>query len=243
MQIIKKNIIKITILILILLSISALYLKYNLYKHEKENIEEEVTENVKKEQEVKNENIKKINIDIKGAIQNPGVYEVEENSKVIDAVKISGGLTTEADTTYINLAKKLKDEMVIVIYTKNQIEEAKKKQTQSIINDTTKSCICPKISNDACINQKETVTSNEKNTIAETTTILESNKDETSKKVNINTAGKEELQTLSGIGEGKAEAIMKYREENGNFKVIEDITKVSGIGEAVYEKIKDNITV
>lgn len=242
MQIIKKYIIKIVILILVLLSISALYLKYNLYRHEKENIEEEIEEDITKEEVVvKKENIKKINVDIKGAIKNPGVYELEENSKVIDVVKMSGGLTTEADTTYINLAKKLKDEMVIIIYTKNQMEEAKKKETKSIVNDTTKSCTCPKISNDACINQKDTISSNEKNTTIETTT--ESNKDETSKKVNINTANKEELQTLNGIGEGKAEAIIKYREENGNFKSIEDITKVSGIGETIYEKIKDNITV
>ena len=49
--------------------------------------------------------------------------------------------------------------------------------------------------------------------------------------------------TLSGIGESKAKSIISYREENGNFNEIEDITKVSGIGQALYEKIKDYITV
>ena len=48
--------------------------------------------------------------------------------------------------------------------------------------------------------------------------------------------------TLSGIGESKANAIISYRQENGEFKSIEDIKNVSGIGDAVYEKIKNNIT-
>ena len=49
--------------------------------------------------------------------------------------------------------------------------------------------------------------------------------------------------TLPGIGESKANSIITYREQNGNFKTIEDITKVSGIGESMYEKIKDHITI
>lgn len=62
-------------------------------------------------------------------------------------------------------------------------------------------------------------------------------------KVNINTAAKEQLMTLSGIGESKADSIIKYRTENGSFSAVEDITKVSGIGEAMFNKIKDDITV
>ena len=61
--------------------------------------------------------------------------------------------------------------------------------------------------------------------------------------ININTATSEELQSLSGIGQAKAEAIIAYREDNGDFTSIEDITNVSGIGESTYEKIKDQITV
>ena len=48
---------------------------------------------------------------------------------------------------------------------------------------------------------------------------------------------------LSGIGESKADAIINYRKENGNFKKIEDIKNVDGIGDAVYEKIKNNISI
>ncbi|WP_409509004.1 helix-hairpin-helix domain-containing protein [Bacillus spizizenii] len=61
--------------------------------------------------------------------------------------------------------------------------------------------------------------------------------------VNINTATLEELQGISGMGPSKAEAIIAYREENGRFQTIEDITKVSGIGEKSFEKIKSSITV
>ena len=65
----------------------------------------------------------------------------------------------------------------------------------------------------------------------------------TSGKVNINTASKELLMTLPGIGEAKAESIIKYREENGGFKNIQDIMNISGIKEGAFQKIKDLITV
>lgn len=62
-------------------------------------------------------------------------------------------------------------------------------------------------------------------------------------RVNINTASEQELSAISGIGAGKAAAIVQYRQENGSFSSVEDIMKVSGIKEGTYEKIKDKITV
>lgn len=62
-------------------------------------------------------------------------------------------------------------------------------------------------------------------------------------KVNINTATKEQLMTLPGIGEVKAEAILTYRADNGGFPSVEAIREISGIGEKSYEKLKDLITV
>lgn len=62
-------------------------------------------------------------------------------------------------------------------------------------------------------------------------------------KVNINTASKETLMTLAGIGEARAEAILAYRQTAGAFQTIEDIMKVSGIKESAFQKIKDDITV
>ena len=61
--------------------------------------------------------------------------------------------------------------------------------------------------------------------------------------ININTANLEQLMKISGVGKTKAEAIISYREKNGDFKKKEDITKVCGIGKATFEKIKDKIEV
>ena len=61
--------------------------------------------------------------------------------------------------------------------------------------------------------------------------------------ININIANLEQLMKISGVGKTKAEAIISYREKNGDFKKKEDITKVRGIGKATFEKIKDKIEV
>ena len=61
--------------------------------------------------------------------------------------------------------------------------------------------------------------------------------------VNINTAGPEELDTLPGIGPALAQRIIQYRETHGPFQTVEDLKKVSGIGEKSFEKLKDKITV
>lgn len=61
--------------------------------------------------------------------------------------------------------------------------------------------------------------------------------------VDINTAGRDELMGLTGIGATRAEAIIAYRDEHGSFSSAEDIKNVSGIGESIFEKIKDKITV
>lgn len=62
-------------------------------------------------------------------------------------------------------------------------------------------------------------------------------------KININTAGKEELMTLPGIGQSKAELILSYRESKGNFEKIEELMEIEGIKEGVFNKIKDKIIV
>lgn len=62
-------------------------------------------------------------------------------------------------------------------------------------------------------------------------------------KVNLNLATKEQLMTLRGIGEARAEDIIRYRTEHGKFEKIEDIMQISGIKESAFEKIKEDITV
>lgn len=70
-----------------------------------------------------------------------------------------------------------------------------------------------------------------------------SDTDDVSAKININTADAAKLDELPGIGPAKAEAIIKYREENGDFGSVEDIKKVNGIGDKLFENMKDMITV
>ena len=62
-------------------------------------------------------------------------------------------------------------------------------------------------------------------------------------KVNLNTASKEQLMTLSGIGEAKAASIIAYREEHGGFQKIEELMEVEGIKEGVFNKVRDQIRV
>lgn len=183
-------------------------------------------------EEPKEPETSKIKIDIKGEIKHPGVYQLEEGDRVSDAIKISGGLTENADTELINLSKTLKDEMVIIIYNKNEIEKLKQEQKEpkTIIEYIEKDCSCPDTINDACIKEnKQSQKTGEK----------ELTKDN---KISLNTGTLEELQTLPGIGESKAKQIIKYREENNGFKTIEEIKNISGIGESTFEKFKDYIT-
>ena len=182
---------------------------------QKEIIKKEEKSNKKEKVETEN----KVIIDIKGEIVNPGVYELNDKNNVNDAINMAGGLTKNSDTSNINLSKKLSDEMVIIVYSKKEIENFKKE----------KEITCPPCNN-ACINK-----SDEKAKIAEEA----KNQNE---KININSATIEELLQLNGIGEAKANAIIEYRTKNGDFKTIEDIKNVSGIGEAAFEKIKDQIT-
>ena len=190
-----------------------LYIIGFLYFEEKTNnikIPTQETIIIEKEEPIiEEEIIKYIYVDIKGAIKKPGVYKLEENSRIIDAINISGGLNKNANTSYTNLSKKLTDAEVIKIYTNDEIKKLEKENPQEL----------PKIEEEV------------KNEIIE------------NPKININTADLKTLQTLSGIGESKANSIIEYRTTNGNFKSIEDIKNVSGISEALYEKIKDFITI
>ena len=67
--------------------------------------------------------------------------------------------------------------------------------------------------------------------------------EESSDKININTASKTQLMELPGVGEAKAKQIVSYRETHGRFQKIEDIMLISGIKEALFEQIKEYITV
>ena len=93
-------------------------------------------------------------VDIKGAVKNPGVYEVSSNSRIIDVIKKAGNLKKNADTSIINLSKKVKDEMYIIIYTKEELSDYKEKiiPSSKIVKEVEERIICPDTDNDGCIN-------------------------------------------------------------------------------------------
>ena len=147
-------------------------------------------------------------VDIKGAVNKPGVYFVSDGMIVNDVIELAGGLKKNAYTDNINLSLKLKNEMVIYVSNKNEMTST----TKQVLNDV------------KVTNESKSIDNN------------------TNGLVNINTASLDELLTVSGIGKSKAEAIIAYR-KNSEFKTIEDIKNVSGIGDALFEQIKNYITV
>lgn len=230
---------KLELLIIVLLLGTICFLVWNSYfKKDKVLLEDDdvnlISDNLEKVEESSNVSEEKyILVDIKGEVKKPGVYKLKENSRVIDAINASGGLTKKAYTKYINLSKILKDENVIIVNSTSEIKKVSSGNniTEVKINNNSK--------NSASISESELITNdNVKSEEDNTGNSLESNI-----KVNINTATKEELMKLSNIGESKAEKIIDYRTANGNFNSIEDIKKVSGIGDKLYDSIKENITV
>lgn len=166
----------------------------------------------------------KLYFDIKGSVKKPGVYEFTQGDKIIDAINKAGGLTKNATTNNLNLSKKLTNEMVIYVFSKNELTTTKAYEPVSNASE----CKCETIEINNCVDKNTT---------------NESNNDTVLAKININTDNKEKLMTISGIGSSKADAIIEYRTKNGNFKTTEDIMNVSGISKTIYDKIKDIITV
>ena len=172
-----------------------------------------------------------INVDIKGAVNNPGVYQVSLGSIVNDVIALAGGFTKDAYQNNLNLSKKVSDEMVIYVY--------KTKEMTKEDNTSSNVCEVPSYTITQCTENKESIIISENNVNNTSDTTNQNN----NSLININTADKTSLMELSGIGEAKAQAIIDYRNNVSEFKKIEDILNVSGIGDSVFAQIKDYITV
>ncbi len=135
-----------------------------------------------------------------GAVVNPGVYELPENSRVYEAVAMAGGMTEDAGTEAVNQAEIVTDGQMLRIPTIAEVLAAQ--EDASGDSGATDDGL-----------------------------------------LNINQAEVADFMTLPGIGQSKAEALVKYREEHGKFSSIEEIMNVDGIKEGVFNKIKDSIKV
>ena len=184
----------------------------------------ENNENIKNKETNKN----KIVIYIIGEVKQEGVYELDEDSRISDAIEKAGGTKENADLSQINLAYKIEDGMRIYIPQKGELVQDKEK-----IEDKTQEVVTGK-STDITTSIQVNANSNSSTNKNSKTNI---------EKININKATQTELETLPGVGPSTAEKIIAYRKQNGNFKNIEDIMNVNGIGESKYNKIKDLISV
>jgi competence protein ComEA len=136
-----------------------------------------------------------LTVDVDGAVDQPGIYQLPVNSRINDAILAAGGPLTDANLDSINRAALLKDGMKIYIPAQGEQIALDGNSPASPIN-----------------------------------------------LININTATQKELEALPGIGPGKAGDIIEYRQNHGDFDTIEDIQNVSGIGESLFQEIKDQIT-
>ncbi len=154
-----------------------------------------------------------ISVHISGAVEKPGVYKVNLGSRVEDALGKAVALP-KADIQGLNLAAPLKDGQKLVVPEKpNSLEFASLGP-----ENTAEKPVNPKIAGPAGLDRQ-------------------------SIKLNINRASANELEKLPGLGPALAQRIIDYRETQGMFTSEEDIKSVKGIGDKIFEKIKDKITV
>lgn len=171
--------------------------------------EEEAEQKSAKEEETKNQQKTEpetIVVYVCGEVQKEGVVTLPAGSRIYQAIEMAGGVTEEAEASWLNLAEVLTDGVRIYVPGKEEVSEGELAIPEGTGNSTG---------------------------ISEASDGL----------VNLNQASKEELMTLPGIGEAKAEAILQYRTEHGTFSSIDEIKNISGIKDGVFEKIKDKITV
>ena len=204
---------------------------YNYLEISEESINSNTTEN--NNTEVQNN----IYIHIMGEVKNPGVVIAKEGDRIKDIIEKAGGTTKKADLKNINLAYKVEDGQKINI---PNIDENKNENVLQEKDDEKNKSTTDNTGNENEKNVNYITKSGGTNVIVDG-----NNNDAESKgsKVNINTATQTELETLNGIGPSTASKIIKYRNEKGKFKKIEDIKNVSGIGEAKFKKIEADIVV
>ena len=143
-------------------------------------------------------------VDVRGAVNKPGVYTLPLGSRVQDALTLAGDVTISADTRPLNLARRVNDGEQIYV---------------PLVGEATPT------------------------PLAATGKTAPTAPKPASGKINLNTATLAELDTLPGIGPAIAQRIIDYRAQNGDFKTIDDLKKVRGIGDALFNQIKDLITV
>lgn len=190
----------------------------NYYKKYKNNYKKSKEKSKGKSKEKSGKICKECFVDIGGAVKKPGVYSLKRGKRVFDVIEKAGGLLENSYIKDLNQAKKVEDGEKIYIYT---VEEYKKLSLEEQNNNSL-----------GRRNRKKNVG------------VKKSGRKTVNKViVDINTAGKDELMTLPGVGESKARSIISCRERKGPFRRKEDLMNIAGIKNGVYNKLKDIIRV
>lgn len=195
-----------------------------------------------------------LTVHVCGAVKNEGVYSLPAGSRIFDAVKAAGGFSDNADRSYLNLAMEVEDAWQIRIPSKEETEALRRQREVPEQDGSTGSAedgkdIYGKLTGpDTPFIVKGAAPADGQETgrqAGDTTVETASGQDSIPEgsKINLNTASKEELMKIPGVGEKKAQRIIDYREQNGRFESIEDLMKVPGIKNASFEKMRDYITV
>lgn len=167
-----------------------------------------------------------------GEVVKPGVYYLPSGSRICDALDAAGGFTDRADQQWLNQAQTLADGQMLVAYTREETAAFREQgQSARISAPGSVSAAGSSLAPGAAADGMSGVTTGNAKPAGG------------SNLVNLNTASQEELMSLPGIGEAKADAIIRYRTETGWFSSTEDVMNISGIKNSTYEKIRDRITV
>ena len=187
-----------------------------------DSIEEDsgaLADNTEKTENIETNDSQSFVVYVAGYVNNPGVYELSAGSRVIDAIDAAGGYSKEAYENYLNLASLIADGQMIYVPSEEEVESGSIER--GVASGADGSGVGGVTGGNGGGNG--------------------GNSSGSGALVNINQASKEELMTLPGIGESKADKIIAYREANGRFNSPEGIMEISGIKDGLYNKIKDKI--
>ena len=173
---------------------------------------------------------RELRVYVAGAVNNPGVYPLASGNRLVDAVEAAGGVADNADLEAVNLAMRVEDEGYYYIPAK--MDEPAATGDRETTDSATPTPRFPEVATNRPATESPTETEEPGSTTGEPGGL-----------VNLNTATQAALETLPSIGPARARAIIAFREENGLFAAVEEITAVSGIGQGILDNLQGLITV
>ena len=177
----------------------------------------------------------KIYVHVAGCVEKPGLYELKQGARVNDALLAAGGMTKSADSDSVNIALPVKDGQQVYIPTRQEQQTVNAGVAKSPQEPQQAPKDWPQPSPPLPPPDRLDVT---KDAPEEEATAIGASP---TAKVDINSAGIDELDTLPGIGPSTAAKIIEYRENNGPFTSVEQLMDVSGIGPAKFEAIREMV--